>query len=399
MTHMRTTVPARVALALAGVLSCTVWAEAGPPPAADVPQPADTQPVERGVVLDMPEGLAPALEEFPGLGKVDWTRGELIAVGESEIKDANPRTKVRAMRLARIRSYANAVRLTAQLRVDADQDLQKVANRHRQIDIRGFVHGFEMAKNEVVQAGGKTYYRATLRVPFYGIKGLCVTIHDFVCDRKLAPRLREQPWRRPESDLPPHLLPPIIVIDATGLGTQAAVYPKIQDNLGNALLSSVLREQAVTVNEGLVTYVTPVKKAEPAAPGAAVPAGDWLAQLRSSGREVIVIRLTGPVPPLVPIAAAAGIPGAEALGALAPRPRRRRRVAAKATAVAGENKANIVIDAATAKKLASNPETAKVLKSGRVYVVVDARKAAIEGRVPQADPPVRVAAVPAHTDR
>src|SRR3990170_7530832 len=96
-----------------GVGGGRAWAEEGPPPPASV----QTQPAEKGIVLDLPEGLAPAVQPFSGLGEVNWSSGWLIAVGEAEVQPPEgPADRNAAMRLARVRAYANALRLGAQLR-------------------------------------------------------------------------------------------------------------------------------------------------------------------------------------------------------------------------------------------------------------------------------------------
>jgi hypothetical protein len=362
---MRTCGAAMLAGAILFVPGATWAVDAGAPPA-----------------VQLPVGMAPAVEPFVGLGEIDWTRGEAVALGQARVKaPVNARSKKVAIRLARVRAYRNALALVAQVRVDADQTLKALAGKRREIDLSGFIQGHKLAESQTVVVGEKTFQQVRLRVPFYGIKGLSAYIYDYSALKPLPLPLRQKPWRRPAHELAPDLLPPIIVIDTTGLGVEAAVYPKVQDNLGRALLSIADRDPAVAISEGMVTYVTPA----PSAPG---PMGGQTG-----------LRTPDNLAGLPQLASSSMLP-AELVRFhfMAKRVRkRRRRITVKAKSTAPGGKVNVVLSAADSKKLANDPEAAKALKSGQVYIVVDARKAAIEGRLPTPGARDRLAGVDPRT--
>lgn len=343
------------------------WLAGGEPaPAKPAPQ---TQ--SKAIMVTVPDGLQPAIEEVPGLGTVDWTQGVALAVGQAQVK--RPRLKMMMLRMAKIRAMRNSLTLLGQMRVDSTQDLKHLADERRTINIKGFISQFAVAEEKYVRGKVKNYWQVTLRVPFYGVKGLSVFLYDHVAMRPLPQRLREQPWRREQ--LPPHLMPPIIVIDARGVDVQAVLYPKLADNLGTALLDVNSRDQAVAVNEGVATFVTPADDEDDEAL--------WR-RLRGSGRTVCYYRLHEADTQLACAVPLAG-PLTEVLMSAARRRIRRRRLVVKAAKATGKNKGTLVLSAESAKKLAANPEAADVLKKGRVYIVVDSRKGAIQGRAPTPD--------------
>ena len=333
----------------------------------------------------VPEGFAPAVAEVCGLGQVDWTRGMAIATAHAMVKGPPTRqNKLKAARDARDKAYAKAVRLMAEVRVSAENTIQQLQKRNPDVCMKGFVQRFPVAHykqwNVCTQ---EQHCEATMHVPFYGMKGLSIYIHDHVARKKLSKQVRQHAWQRQDAGLSACELPPDIVVDTTGLGLEQAVYPRVLDPCGNVLLSVENRDQNVVAHEGLVTYVTRTTPA--VVPCLPLPATGWLEPSSPARRwGALAALMSGDVEGRPTSVVSGVVPGAPQglLLAAARRRIRRRRVTVKASSKA---KVDIVLSASAAKKLTSDPKTAAALKKGRVYVVVDSRKAAIQGRGPTLD--------------
>ena len=342
-----------------------------------------TQVIAQQGVAGVPEGFAPAVVQVHELGQIDWTTGEAVTTAQAAIRAPDtPENRAKVARLARDKAYAKAVKLLSDVQVDALETFWQVSVRSDDVCVKRFVARFPIAayKHWIV-CTTYVYCNATVRLPFYGVKGLSVHVHDFAAKTKLAKEVREKSWRRQAPDAGVGEPLPIVIIDTTGLGIEQAIYPKIVDQSGQALLSVDSRDQNVLAYEGMVTYVTRAAPgAVPCMPAPALgrhglpwEARRWgaLAYLETDGLAGQGL-----------LAAAGVVPGASrgVLFAAAPRQRiRRRRITVKA---ASTSKVDVVLSAAAAKKLTSNPQAAEALKKGRVYIVVDSRKAAIQGRGP-----------------
>lgn len=334
---------------------------------------------------DMPEGFAPAVADCGDLGQIDWARGVAIVTAQASLEvPTTPENKMKVARMAREKAYARAVRLMGAVRIDANRTIAQLHARDSSICMTGFVQRFPVTHYRQWSVCTRyVYCEATIHVPFYGLKGLSIYMHDHVAKRKVAPRVRRQAWRRQAPCLDPCRCPPIIVVDATGLCLQQAMYPQIMDACGAVLLGLNSRDENVMAHEGMVTYVTrTVPVPVPCMPADPLSQGPDIGQHMRWG--TLASRLTGnPTTDLLPRASAVipGVPNGLLLAAAPARRRRirRRRIRVRASSAA---KTDIVLSAAAAKKLTTNPEAAKALKQGRVYIVVDSRKAAIQGRGP-----------------
>ena len=318
----------------------------------------------KGIRVEVPAGFQPAVEEVPGVGSIDWARGVAVARGQAAVK--RPGLKLTMLRLAKVRAMRNVLALMGQMRIDSTRDLKRLADQRRTIDIKGFVRQFAVAEERFVKGRVKTYWEVVLRVPFYGVTGLSVYLYDHVALRPLAQHLRDKPWRR--GQVPPHLMPPVIVIDARGVDAQAVLYPKLADNLGAALMDLDSRDPQVAVNEGVATFVTPADDEDDETLWRrlrwAVPRYRFCQGERADTQLACV---------------GAGVPwGLSLVRALLPSAARRV-VTVKASGVRGTNKGTVVLDAATAGKLRADAQVVRALRGGQVYIVVRRVRARGEG--------------------
>ena len=120
------------AVALLGATGLGAGEPAGPPGA--------TRPDTKAILLDVPDGLQPVIEEVPGLGTVDWTRGVALAQARAEVKRASQ--KMLMLRMAKVRAMRNALALLGQMRIDHTRTLQRLADERRTINLRGFISQF-----------------------------------------------------------------------------------------------------------------------------------------------------------------------------------------------------------------------------------------------------------------
>ena len=203
----------------------------------------------------MPEGYAPAVVQVHELGQIDWTAGVAVTTAQAAIRAPDtPENRAKAARLARDKAYAKAIRLLSDVKVDSLETFWQVSVRSDDACVKRFVARFPIARYEHwIVCTTYVYCNATVRLPFYGVKGLSAYVHDRTAETKLAKEVREKAWHRQAADA--ELLPAIIV-DTTGLGIQQAIYPKIVDQGGRVLLSVDSRDQNVLAHEGMVTYVT-----------------------------------------------------------------------------------------------------------------------------------------------
>ncbi len=135
-----------------------------------------TSPASRPIArLTSPTAIVKALGgeykhcvEALGGGRIDWTRGEILARGVGKARSSSAKALAQARRAARLEAARNAILLISGVRVDANGRYPDI--ERADLSIKGVLRNFEETSVEY-DPRGRTV-TLTLRVPLYGANGV-----------------------------------------------------------------------------------------------------------------------------------------------------------------------------------------------------------------------------------
>jgi len=376
------------AVMLVFVLSCAPMAaqDASEPPATPATAPATAPALAPGeidlegvdpVLLAPFKGLAePVLDKGESVGVIDWGRKLIIAEGRSEQVGKTPRAEALAKRGASILAMRNAAALAAGVRMGADG---RVANlRTGKIQIEAMLTGIRVTDVQAELVDGKTWWRAKVSLPLFGVKSLAVHIYDARSRTSVIRTMRRIKWV--EAAPPEAVAGDVVVIDARGTGMAPSLFPVILSADQQVLLDSQTVGKDIATQRGLCAYATTSEtfdKLQSMLPGRGVTVLRALAA--GEGAEGNVDGL--PLDRLV-LAEAAGEASGDAKAApataSAPARRKPRRLIVRADKA---DATSIALPADQSDKLRNDATAAALVKAGKVLIIVDAAAAGQEGRL------------------
>lgn len=347
----------------------------------------------RGVVLaqgPLPQGFTPHYRPAKD-GEIDWARGYVQARGYGKARGRSPQDKQMARRAAELVAVRNAMAITMGIQVDEQGRLSGIRNgRHR---IQGIVKGHETYLVDWQPNETPPRCKVKVRVPLWGIKGVGSIVYDD--QRRVATRRgRHLTLVRQQVDVSETLL----IIDARGTGIDPCMFPAVIDNTGRVIYD-VSTIESVGRRPCPVQYVETRMSVEELEAWAELEFDESkLAHAGESGltgSDLFMREMFGNAHDQEGLPAFASF-GPQEKGRAASQPttkpadtsRRRKKRVVQAVKAGAKGDTKIVLTKDDAEKLATTPEGASLLRSGKVIVVVDSVAAGIQGRIdrPEDDP-------------
>ena len=295
-----------------------LWAWAAParPAGSKPPATAPKTPPSRLTVEALGADFRPLVRKTPA-GRIDWTRGQIVAAGIGRARGASAQDAAMAKRAARLVAARNAILLMTGVEAGPAGRFGDI--RKGQLTAEGVLKDFKEVS--VAFDPGTRTATATLRVPIHGAKGMVAMRHVI-----LGLPLRR--WRPPRARKPAAKID-AVVIDARGSGFVPCVYPRLITPEGRFVLDGVYlrRDDPTRVNRPLYVAYAP-KSAKPTTRPAKLP------KVLTFGRD------------------------------------RRRAIVLRAVRVS-RKPAGLVLDAADVERLGRHPGVERLLELGEVAIVVD----------------------------
>ncbi len=311
---------------------------------------------------ELGSGFRPLVEEFPD-GLIDWQEGYLLAYGHGR-PPAGLDAAVAAMaarRAAVVDAQARALELVAGVRADAERRTRDLTGKDPELRLQ--LEG-RVREAEVVRVEQGDPCRVVLKVPLTGVSGVSVLLHDAVVPPGPAPPAQ---GRGPEA-VEGHTG---LLVDARGTGVRPALFPRILDRDGTLIYSVESVERDAFLLRGVAGYAL------------AEPEG----RERAGENPLVVVASAGD--DFLPLLVAEG-PGKK---------ERRKRQGENPLQVRGLHssgalRANLVIGAEDARRIAGDPALARLLKESRVIVLTDPAVGGSEGVGPAPRLAARPGALP-----
>jgi len=237
--------------AFAAVLLAAAVTATAEPPDAPPTRPRSQPPSPDAVLKMLGGGHRPCVERRTG-GAIDWTRGQILADGEAKVRGASGQAVAMARRAARLVAARNAVLLISGLRVDADGAYPDI--RSGQISVEAVLKDCQEAAFEYDPMGRTV--RVTLRVPFYGVRGV-VKLTGVAA----TPQADAWDWPKERQD---GGTADIVVVDARKTKFQPVLFPRLETVHGKKVFDAGDDPEGEQHARALAVYAT--KMAPPAQP-------------------------------------------------------------------------------------------------------------------------------------
>jgi hypothetical protein len=194
--------------------------------------PAASQPADWAVSAMRELKLSPSVEPLTipadagerAVGAVNWTSGQVLAVGQAKLKAATGQQLEMAMRGARLLAARNAVLLAGGLRVGPGGKVEGV--RDANVDVEATLKDFREVSSDYDHVTNSAVVK--LQAPLYGAKGVI---------RLSAPAAGQKgaSFAWPARGEAAHTL---VVVDARGTAARPCAMPRLVDSHAAVLLSA-----------------------------------------------------------------------------------------------------------------------------------------------------------------
>ncbi len=325
----------------------------------------------------LPAGLTAHVQPVAG-GFIDWAEGVILAEGKGIGETRDEQGRLMAQRAADAGAARNALAIALGVPLDGLTRVGGAADA--QVRIRGVIRGHQVTDSQWFPDETPPRARVTLRVPFWGAKGIATVFYQQQ-RRAAARRANRLSLIADEVDVSDSLL----IIDARGLHAVPCLFPVVTDEQGRIIydVSRVAGDRADRAP--VVRYVE-----------SRLSFQQLSAAFDESALRPRLASYRSGDPPAAPAAsqptsAPTTQPGSQGASVK----RRRKPIVVKATDAGAAADAQIVLTTEDAETLRQTPEGASLLRSGRVVIVVDSAAAGVEGRGPAApDEPLIARAIP-----
>jgi hypothetical protein len=188
---------------------------------ANVMIPAEYVPEEYQNREELGAPMKNYVQKFPQ-GEINWGEGYIIAYGKGVISGKST-TEEQAERAAEVEAKARLLEMIQN--IPLDERMRIGEDQRITFAMEGFVQEAEIV-TESKTAGA---VNVTVRAPIRGIKGLAMTVYGYYTPEPPKPETREPEPLLPQTTIKEPEKFTGIVIDARGLQTNPAVFPKVSD--------------------------------------------------------------------------------------------------------------------------------------------------------------------------
>ncbi len=298
-------------------------------------------------------------------GSIDWTEGVIIAEGKGYADGTSDQQRLMASRAAKLDAAANALAISLGINVNANGRASGIRNGQR--ILKGYIKGHTVSEESWYPDHTPPEYRLTLRVPFWGAKGISKV---FIEQQKSLTR-RQNTSRMQLTQTTVDVSDSVLVIDARGTDLQPCLFPEIITDKGTVLYDINTITSSQSGMKPLVHYV----ESEQQLKDARTSLGNRTGKSSSGSPRIILASYNQDNPQPEPTAEPADSPEPDKKK----NKRKRRRVSVKAKKAEGELKGKIVLTKEDADKLSKSEVGASLLRKSQVVIVVDSAAAGIQG--------------------
>lgn len=297
-------------------------------------------PAASGQSAPIPPGYRPHVYTTAG-GSIDWARGEIVAEGIGRAKSGRDQDRRMAERAAEVVAARNAALMALGLFMDRSNMLRDM--KDGEVHLEAMLAGHEVTSLKWEDAANPPVCSVQLRLPMWGVKSVASLVFE-----------QQRTWARASARMP--LAPPrigepeadeVLIIDARGLNLLPCMFPIVVNSDGRVLYNFAGRSQV----HGDILPVLHYVEVDPAAMAAA-PKTESNEDMKSEDR-------------------ATTRPADRASPGLAELPVGRNQIHVRAMKAGGTTRADIVLRRDDCKRLADSAQVTRLLKYGRVLVVVD----------------------------
>lgn len=269
--------------------------------------------------LPVPAGYQPHIWTLSS-GRVDWTIGAIVAEGRAVCRTNRELDRSVAERGAAVEASRSASDLVKGVQIDRTGRFEDY--KDSLVDVEIFLGKHTDARLDWSGELPRKECRAELTIPFWGASGLAGVIHEKYRARAMS--AGRMPITHPRFDEPEP--DDMIIIDARGLNLLPCLFPIVVTSDGRVLHDATIRKQVHGEVRPALRYIEaspkPAPTSSPASQPASMPADRGAIHLQAAG-------------------------------------------------AGGLHRADIVIRRDDAARLAQDARAIRLLKDGRVYVVVD----------------------------
>lgn len=273
---------------------------------------------------EIPAGYRPHIWTLKH-GEVDWTVGAIVAEGKAVCRTDRELDRSVAERGAAVEASRSASELVKGVQIDRTGRFDDF--KDSLVDVEIFLGKYTDVRLDWTGKLPKTECRAEMIIPFWGASGLAGVIHEKYRARAMS--AGRMPMTHPRFDEPEP--GDMIIIDARGIDLLPCMFPIVVTSDGRVLYDATVREQVHGEVRPAVQYL----EATPTPPTTTAPATQPASRPANSGAMHL-----------------------------------------KATGAGGLLRTDIVIRRDDAASLSQDARAIRLLKEGRVYVVVDPFKPA-----------------------
>ena len=175
--------------------------------------------------------LSPLVEKVPG-GRIDWTRGEIFAVGSSPLQNDSGQAIDMAKRGARLIAARNAVLALGGIRSGPGGTFKSIQEGTLKVD--AVLKDIEEVSSGLNSRGTRAVVR--VRLPLYGVRGVLT-----ISGMEVTPHPAAIALGNAEGST--HVR--TIVIDARGSGFRPCAFPRLVDSKKRLVHVAVRRDKGV----------------------------------------------------------------------------------------------------------------------------------------------------------
>lgn len=241
------------------------------------------------------------IEAINGHGRIDWTKGSLIATGLGAVSREEPndaKAYLRARGFAKLDALRNLLMVIEHVHIDSrttGADYEATSDVIR-AEVEGIVRGAEVISERKIHVGRDTMVEVTVATRMYGDGGVASAFlpEEARREREVAPEPpREQPEVAPPAPAEPEIAPQeehgarytSVIIDTRGFKVERCMSPKIKRGDGSEVWGTVRVDPDYVIEHGIVIYAHSIAEAR---------------QLDRAGSNPLVIKATGEARTAIP---------------------------------------------------------------------------------------------------
>ncbi len=206
-----------------------------------------------------PADNSPAGTEINGV--VNWDKGVVRAAGTG-VPPAQASSPAQANAMARraaiVDAYRNLLEAVGKVRVEAATTVKnfEVASDVVKTRISGLIQGARIVNEQAMPDGS---YQVTMEVNLFGDNSVAAVIEDKIKPAEILPEPAPSPGYTPSPIMPQYTG---LVVDASGLGLERVMSPRIYDETGRIIYGNMYINPDMVVHRGMVDYAASAEMAD-----------------------------------------------------------------------------------------------------------------------------------------